>query len=200
MAKQHPRGGARDKGPPYPVSDSFGWVFTDTAVNAIVFCGLAMQWMRPTILSYLAEASPQKAFSTFETFYPHYLSEHKDETSRMLHFVGTVLIILYSVSDPRLMLSSGISALVGFGVADLTRSLDTGYVEFAIILSVYFFVSKRMMGDDFKNAFVLPVCGYAFAWAGHFFFELNQPATFTYPTYSLVGDFNMAFDTLKSFF
>ena len=36
---------------------------------------------------------------------------------------------------------------------------------------------------------VLP--GYAFAWVGHFFFEKNRPATFTYPLWSFMGDWKM---------
>jgi hypothetical protein len=39
-------------------------------------------------------------------------------------------------------------------------------------------------------------CGYAFAWVGHFFFEKNRPATFTYPFYSLLGDWVMWKDLL----
>ena len=37
----------------------------------------------------------------------------------------------------------------------------------------------------------LPVIGYGFAWVGHFFFEHNRPATFSYPFYSLMGDWVM---------
>jgi hypothetical protein len=51
-----------------------------------------------------------------------------------------------------------------------------------------------------RNAWWLvaaPVVGYGFAWAGHFFFEKNRPATFTYPFYSLVGDWVMFRDIVR---
>ncbi|KNH07820.1 putative transmembrane protein [Candidatus Burkholderia brachyanthoides] len=36
------------------------------------------------------------------------------------------------------------------------------------------------------------VCGYGFAWIGHFFFEKNRPAaTFRHPVYSRMGDWVM---------
>lgn len=38
---------------------------------------------------------------------------------------------------------------------------------------------------------ILPFIGYGFAWIGHFFFEKNKPATFTYPLYSFMGDWVM---------
>lgn len=44
--------------------------------------------------------------------------------------------------------------------------------------------------------FLLPIVGYGFAWVGHFFFEKNKPATFTYPWYSFMGDWVMYKDIL----
>jgi len=42
----------------------------------------------------------------------------------------------------------------------------------------------------------VPLVGYGFAWVGHFFFEKNRPATFTYPLYSFAGDWVMFFQLL----
>jgi len=41
------------------------------------------------------------------------------------------------------------------------------------------------------------LCGYGFAWVGHFFFEKNRPATFKYPLYSFIGDWVMYADILR---
>jgi hypothetical protein len=40
------------------------------------------------------------------------------------------------------------------------------------------------------------LAGYGCAWAGHFFFEHNRPATFTHPIYSFIGDWVMFKDIL----
>ena len=40
------------------------------------------------------------------------------------------------------------------------------------------------------------LCGYGFAWIGHFVFEKNRPATFKHPLYSFIGDWVMFRDLL----
>ena len=46
-------------------------------------------------------------FSSFNEFYPYYLTEHRNRTSRRLHFTGTLLVILilfYAVISGRYFL------------------------------------------------------------------------------------------------
>jgi hypothetical protein len=38
------------------------------------------------------------------------------------------------------------------------------------------------------------LCGYGFAWLGHFVFEKNKPASFKRPLYSFMGDWVMYAD------
>jgi hypothetical protein len=91
-------------------------------------------------------------YQSFREFYPFYLSEHANPTCRLLHFVGTTLVIAF------------------LATAFLTR--DAWWLVGAL------------------------VAGYGFAWIGHFFFEHNRPATFTYPVYSFIGDWVMFKDLL----
>ena len=49
---------------------------------------------------------------------------------------------------------------------------------------------------NIKTLFFVPLCGYGFAWTGHFFFEKNKPATFTYTLYSFIGDWVMFKDII----
>lgn len=58
------------------------------------------------------------------------------------------------------------------------------------LLLLFFFTGNLMI------LAALPVIGYGFAWAGHFLFEKNRPATFKHPFFSLLGDFRMFWDIL----
>ena len=66
------------------------------------------------------------------------------------------------------------------------RTLHFIGTNLGICLAVYAVYSQTY----WLLPFVL-VCGYAFAWVGHFFFEKNVPATFTYPFKSFAGDWVM---------
>jgi hypothetical protein len=95
---------------------------------------------------------PQQ-FQSFREFYPYYLSEHSNRTSRRLHFIGSCGVLVLAV---------------------LAFTQHSGWWLLAAL-----------------------VCGYGFAWVGHFFFEKNRPATFRHPFYSFVGDWVMFRDIVS---
>jgi hypothetical protein len=84
--------------------------------------------------------------TSFEEFWPFYVSQHSRASTRALHFAGTTMAL---------------------------GSLAAG----ALVAP--------------WCALALPVVSYGPAWIGHFFFERNKPATFTYPLWSLRGDIRM---------
>jgi hypothetical protein len=44
------------------------------------------------------DTSPAQNFASFREFYPFYLAEHSNRTSRRLHFVGTSLFVVQFVA------------------------------------------------------------------------------------------------------
>ncbi|GGB62264.1 DUF962 domain-containing protein [Shewanella inventionis] len=68
------------------------------------------------------------------------------------------------------------------------------YVGSTIILVI---IVNTFINQQWWQLLLLPVVGYGFAWLGHFIFEKNRPATFTYPLYSLWGDWVMYGQMLK---
>jgi len=61
---------------------------------------------------------------------------------------------------------------------------------------VLLLLSYSLIENQYNLLISLPFIGYGFAWFGHFFFEKNRPATFTYPLYSFIGDWVMFKDIL----
>ena len=62
----------------------------------------------------------------------------------------------------------------------------------AVLVLLFIALAQR----DLRWLLAALLCGYGFAWAGHFFFEKNRPATFKHPLYSFVGDWVMFKDIL----
>jgi hypothetical protein len=87
----------------------------------------------------------------FKEFWPYYLSQHENKTCRLLHYIGTSLVLI---------------TLGGYLLSKNKRPL---------------------------MLFMVLLVGYGPAWVGHFFFEKNRPATFSYPLWSLYADFKMFF-------
>lgn len=44
-----------------------------------------------------AKPESDKAFQSFAEFYPFYLSEHANDTSRRLHYIGSLLVLIVLV-------------------------------------------------------------------------------------------------------
>ena len=72
-----------------------------------------------------------------------------------------------------------------------SRRLHVCGTLLAVLLAVAGLGSGRLV-----LLWAVPVAGYAFAWAGHYFFEKNAPATLSHPLYSLCGDFRMLYEVL----
>jgi hypothetical protein len=146
------------------------------------------------------EVAPQKIFSSFEEFYPFYLSQHADPTCQRLHIIGTSTIIVLSLMSgfPFNNVSCLVPAMViGCAAGILTTSLPHGIAEAVVLLATYLF-TVRATGGKASKAVMFILIGYAFAWVGHFYFEMNRPATFIYPTYSLMGDFKMWYEVVSN--
>jgi len=94
-----------------------------------------------------------RQYKTFKEFYPFYLSQHSNKTCRLLHVIGTTILL-------------------------------------AIMFTALYHKQPLLL-------IFVPISGYGFAWVGHFFFEKNTPATFTYPLWSLASDFKMYFQVLS---
>lgn len=67
-----------------------------------------------------------------------------------------------------------------------TRRLHFIGTSLAVLIALYAIATRQP-----RYILAALLCGYAFAWVGHFFVEHNKPATFRYPLWSFRGDFRM---------
>jgi hypothetical protein len=82
--------------------------------------------------------------TTYEEFWPYYVSQHLHPMTRAMHVLGTTLAIL------------------------------------AIVAAIVFRAPLLLIG--------VPLLGYGLAFASHFIWEKNKPATFGYPVWSFRAD------------
>jgi hypothetical protein len=61
----------------------------------------------------------EKKYTSFAEFYPYYLSEHENSTCRLLHFIGSCLVLVviaYTIATSQYVLLCLIP-LIGYGFA-----------------------------------------------------------------------------------
>lgn len=130
----------------------------------------------------------EQRFQSFEEFWPYYLSEHRNPTSRRLHFLGTSgwmsAIALSTAAHPvRFPLAmAGFSGVWWHGVQN--EQDGPSWKHIAAMVAIPGSVAPMTFTPGV-------VFAYACAWAGHFGIEKNRPATFKYPLWSLLGDLRM---------
>ena len=146
-----------------------------------------------TLLGTWASPSAARALRTFGKFYPKYLREHSRVGTKRLHYAGTVLLLLQLALTPSLAAALAAAAAVGLALFPWLQFTSTGAVEAAAVIAVY---AAATAGLPTAARLGPLVAGYGCAWVGHFFIERNRPATFIYPTFSLIGDLRMFGDML----
>eukprot|EP00048_Salpingoeca_helianthica_P016386 m.232036 g.232036 ORF g.232036 m.232036 type:complete len:218 (-) comp18562_c0_seq1:184-837(-) len=151
----------------------------------------------PTVheLLEIGKRAENKPYTNFAEFYPFYKTQHSDSTCRLSHVVGTSLVTLTFVLAPGTLVAALLAGSLGMLLSPLLAGFQTGIAEGAILVLTFLLTTKSLTGKLWLGFFVL-VAGYACAWYGHFFHEHNMPATFIYPTYSLLSDFKMFFNIL----
>ena len=123
----------------------------------------------------------------FADFWFYYLGEHRNPICRWLHFVGTGGFLLSLIASLMVHpIRMGACFVGGLLVALLARNLEAkrraGPEAVAIAL-------LWVLGSPWVLAGIL--WAYGWAWLGHFRVEMNRPATFQYPLWSLFADFRM---------
>lgn len=115
----------------------------------------------------------------------------------MLHYIGTSVFLLTAITDLTILLSYSIAMVCGLTIHPITIHSSHGLIEALAMFGTYLISINLLKGKVSKAAGSVMVA-YACAWIGHFFLENNRPATFIYPTYSLMGDLKLWYDVTTS--
>ncbi len=126
---------------------------------------------------------------TLSEFWPYYLSEHADPTTRALHFLGTSGFIAALITSFWLstlpMVAAAIYSLIVLGIAiRFVEPYRAAFVPGALIIVALLVAAPTVMSFGILFAYVC-------AWVGHFNFEGNKPVTFRFPAWSMVCDLRL---------
>ncbi|MFK8001897.1 MAG: Mpo1-like protein [Polyangiales bacterium] len=130
----------------------------------------------------------EKRFESFEEFWPFYLSEHQNATSRRLHFLGTGGFLAATAASAVMNPVGFGAAMAGFGLVmrDAMKAEEKG--------PAFKHVAAMVAMPTAASPVLFPagiVWAYGCAWVGHFLIENNRPATFKQPVWSLFADMRM---------
>lgn len=170
---------------------SFTMIVAGVAAPLLIFTATEIRKRLPDLMPELAITNKQ--YTDFSEFYKFYLSEHQHEDNRLLHYAATTYLLQALFFDERLFCAFAIAVAIGYNVFQCTLFLDNGYVEMIVLLSSALILGGLFTGSIWKP-FKVMLVSYSLAWIGHFIFEENRPATFIYPTFSLIGDLKMFFE------
>jgi hypothetical protein len=122
---------------------------------------------------------------SFAAFFPTYLADHADHRSRILHFAGTTAFLAVLVgcaaSRPLPVLGALLAALALGALGARVEPHRNAAPVLLLMVALLAWAHPGVLGGV--------LLAYAHAWVGHFVLEKNRPATFTYPLWSLAGDF-----------
>ncbi|GAA6046490.1 hypothetical protein NBRC10513_001423 [Rhodotorula toruloides] len=106
-------------------------------------------------------------YSTFRSFYPYYLGEH----SNKICLIGTTIAL--GTFTRALLAAAPLLAKDPKGRLDVLRFGGEGWKS----------IGKLVLGGFVQGV-------------GHFFFELNKPATFKHPFFSFMGDLRLWWEVM----
>jgi hypothetical protein len=181
------RGGASfDEFYPQSMSKRSPIVSAAVLAGAVVYLAHAVQSPIDDSL-----AAPTKPYSNFTAFYDNlYIPQHSKPHTKLTHFIGTGITSMLLLREPHLIPAMAVAAAVGITVFPFALPMSHGLLEGAAALGSFVFAGRGLTGRWSPALFVLLIA-YGCAWFGHFFVEKNVPATFIYPSFSLMGDFRM---------
>lgn len=167
-------------------------------ILTVVLSGIAIQMRdHPVLQEYASKnISSTKSYESFDEFYVHYIGEHKLQTTRIMHYLGNLLVLVFLFFNPKLFIAMFAGGLASYAAIPYTRHFSTGLPETFVFLSIYL-TNSKLLTNSFLKPLLPLVLGYGCSWFGHFVFEQNKPAAFANPTYSFFGDLQMIYDAIK---